>query len=123
MELGEPDASGRRRPVPVPGSEFMLDVDTVIPAIGQAPEVEFMGSGEGAERIGVTRRGTLDADPATLATRLPGVFAGGDAVSGPATAIEAIAAGKRAAAGIDRYLQGEELALPEHTLPAVPLDK
>ncbi|MBN1136339.1 MAG: FAD-dependent oxidoreductase, partial [Anaerolineae bacterium] len=120
MELGEPDASGRRRPVPIPGSEFVLDVDMVIPAIGQAPELGFMGR-DGA--LGVTRRGTLDADPATLATALPGVFAGGDAVSGPATAIEAIAAGKRAAESIHRYLQGEELARPEPGLPVVPLDQ
>jgi len=120
MELGEPDASGRRRPVPIPGSEFVLDVDMVIPAIGQAPELGFMGS-DGA--VGVTRRGTLDADPATLATALPGIFAGGDAVTGPATAIEAIAAGKRAAESIHRYLQGEELARPEPGLPVVPLDE
>ena len=122
MELGEPDASGRRRPVPVPGSEFVLDVDTVIPAIGQAPDVGCLPSG-GGESVGVTRRGTLEADPATLATCLPGVFAGGDAVSGPATAIEAIAAGKRAAASIDRYLQGEEVARPDYRLPVVPLDQ
>jgi len=122
MELGEPDASGRRRPVPVPGSEFMLDVDTVIPAIGQAPELSFMGD-SAAERVGTTRRGTLDADPVTLATCLPGVFAGGDAVSGPATAIEAIAAGKRAAESIHRFLQGEELSRPDQSLAPVPLDQ
>jgi heterodisulfide reductase subunit A len=120
MELGEPDDSGRRRPVPIAGSEFVLDVDMVIPAIGQAPELGFMGTDGG---MGVSRRGTLEADPATLATNLPGVFAGGDAVSGPATAIEAIAAGKRAAESIHRYLQGEELARPDRHLPVVPLEE
>ena len=119
MKLGEPDASGRRRPLPIEGSEFVLDVDTVIPAIGQAPDVGFMGS----EGLGVTRRGTLAADPDTLATEVPGVFAGGDAVSGPATAIKAIAAGKRAAQSIHRYLQGEELTPHQEGLPVVPYEE
>jgi heterodisulfide reductase subunit A len=119
MELGEPDASGRRRPIPIPGSEFILDVDMVIPAIGQAPDLRFMSDGT----LSVTRRGTLAADPDTLATEVPGVFAGGDAVSGPATAIEAIAAGKRAAESIHRYLRGEELARPEKGLRVVPFEE
>jgi len=116
MKLGEPDASGRRRPLPIEGSEFVLEVDTVIPAIGQVPDLGFMGSGG----LGVTRRGTLAADPDTLATGVPGVFAGGDAVSGPATAIEAIAAGKRAAQSIHRYLQGQELTPPPQGQPVDP---
>jgi heterodisulfide reductase subunit A len=119
MELGEPDASGRRRPLPIEGSEFVLDVDVVIPAIGQAPDLAFMRD----EELQVTRWGTLAADPNTLATQVPGIFAGGDAVSGPATAIEAIAAGKRAAASIQRYLQGEELIEPAEGLPSVPFDQ
>ncbi len=119
MELGEPDASGRRRPIPVPGSEFVLEVDTVIPAIGQTPDLGFVDDGA----LPVTRWGTLAADPETLATELPGVFAGGDAVSGPATAIKAIAAGKRAAESIHRYLQGEPLARPEKGLPVVPYEE
>jgi heterodisulfide reductase subunit A len=119
MELGEPDASGRRRPLPIEGSEFVLPVDVVIPAIGQAPDLAFIREGA----LQVTRRGTLAADPDTLATEVEGVFAGGDAVSGPATAIEAIAAGKRAAASIHRYLQGEELAGPAERLPVVPFDQ
>ncbi len=119
MELGEPDASGRRRPIPVPGSEFVLEVDTVIPAIGQTPDLGFVDDGA----LPVTRWGTLAADPETLATELPGVFAGGDAVSGPATAIKAIAAGKRAAESIHRYLQGETLARPEKGLPVVPYEE
>jgi heterodisulfide reductase subunit A len=105
MELGEPDASGRRRPIPIEGSDFVLDVDMVIPAIGQTPDLRFMGAGD----LQVTRWGTLAVDPESLATDVPGVFAGGDAVSGPATAIEALAAGKRAAQSIRCYLQGEEL--------------
>jgi NADPH-dependent glutamate synthase beta subunit-like oxidoreductase/coenzyme F420-reducing hydrogenase delta subunit len=103
-ELGEPDASGRRTPKPVSGSEFTLDVDMVIAAIGQAPESSLLADeldvAEGGKRIGVE-------DPITLATARPGVFAGGDAVTGPATAIKAIAAGKQAAASIDAYLRGE----------------
>jgi heterodisulfide reductase subunit A len=123
MELGEPDASGRRRPIPIAGSEFLLDVDMVIPAIGQTPDLRFMGPGDaGPHALPVTRWETLAADPDTLATGIPGVFAGGDAVSGPATAIKAIAAGKRAAASIHRYLQGEELTAPARGLPVVPLE-
>ena len=119
MELGEPDASGRRRPIPVEGSEFTIDVDMVIPAIGQAPDLGFVGPDD----LEVTRWGTLAVDPDTLTIGLPGVFAGGDAVSGPATAIKAIAAGKRAARSIHRYLQGEELVQPEAGLPVVPLEE
>jgi len=119
MELGEPDASGRRQPIPIPGSEFALDVDMVIPAIGQVPDLGFMS----ASALPVTRRGTLAVDPDTLATAVPGVFAGGDAVSGPATAIEAIAAGRRAAQSIHRYLQGEELVGPTEALPVVPFEE
>jgi len=100
MELGEPDASGRRRPVPIPGSEFTREFDTVIAAIGQVCEVP---PSFGLE---LGRGGTIVADPETLQTSRPGVFAGGDVVSGPASVIEAIAAGRRAAESIDRYLGG-----------------
>ena len=103
MELGEPDESGRRRPAPIPGSEFTLNVDTVIISIGQRPDLAPLTDVE------ATRWGTLAADPDTLATPLQGVFAGGDAVTGPATAIEAMAAGKRAAESIHRYLRGRDL--------------
>jgi heterodisulfide reductase subunit A-like polyferredoxin len=116
MELGEPDESGRRRPIPVEGSEFTLDVDMVIPAIGQMPNLGFMSEGD----MDVTRWGTLAADPDTLVTDVPGVFAGGDAVSGPATAIRAIAAGKQAAKSIHQYLQGKECSRVEKGLPVVP---
>jgi len=109
MELGEPDESGRRRPIPVPGSEFAVEADTVIVAIGQALEVgswkPVLGVAEGLE-VG----NWIIVDPLTLATDRAGIFAGGDAVTGPATVIEAIAAGKRAAESIGRYLRGENLA-------------
>jgi NADPH-dependent glutamate synthase beta subunit-like oxidoreductase/Pyruvate/2-oxoacid:ferredoxin oxidoreductase delta subunit len=107
MTLGEPDESGRRRPVPVPGSEFVVEADTVIVAIGQALEA----CPEPSRRVG----DWIVVDPLTLATSVPGIFAGGDAVTGPATVIEAIAAGKRAAESIARYLRGEDLAA-ERTL-------
>mgnify|MGYP000159067522 CR=1 FL=1 len=100
MELGEPDESGRRRPVPIPGSEFVIEADTVIVAIGQVLSGDW--------RLGIGD--WIAADPVTLQTKLEGVFAGGDAVTGPATVIEAIAAGKRAAESIARYLRGEDLA-------------
>jgi len=118
MELGNVDASGRRRPVPVEGSEFSMAVDTVIAAIGQMPEVpEQFGLASG-------RANTLQVDRDTLATNREGVFAGGDVVSGPATVIEAIAAGRQAAISIDQYLGGsgaidETLTLPEE-LEALP---
>ena len=101
MELGEPDESGRRRPIPIPGSEFTVEADTVIVAIGQTLEA-------GSWKLGTGN--WIAVDPLTLATDVPGVFAGGDAVTGPATVIEAIAAGKRAAESIVRYLRGEDLA-------------
>ncbi|MDY6892567.1 MAG: FAD-dependent oxidoreductase [Chloroflexota bacterium] len=104
MELGEPDASGRRRPVPVAGSEFDIELDMIIPAIGQVSDLSFLGDGSGVE---TTKRNTIAADAETLATTRPGVFTGGDAMTGPDIAIAAVAAGKRAAASIDNYLRGE----------------
>lgn len=106
MELGEPDASGRRRPVPISGSEYTMDVDVVIPAIGQTTDLSVLGSSGGVKS---TRRGTIEVNQATLATSEEGVFAGGDCVTGPATLVEALAAGNRAAHVIDRYLRGESL--------------
>jgi heterodisulfide reductase subunit A len=103
MELGAPDESGRRRPVPVPSSEFTLEVDTVIVSIGQQPDLAPLAGVE------ATGWGTLTADPDTMATPVEGVFAGGDAVTGPASAVWAVAAGKRAAESIHRYLRGLDL--------------
>ncbi len=104
MELGEPDASGRRRPVPIEGSDFTAACDTVIAAVGQSVEREL------AEREGVevTAWG-LAADDKTMATNLPGVFAGGDAVLGADLAVRAVAAGRIAAASIDQPLSGEPI--------------
>jgi heterodisulfide reductase subunit A len=106
MKLGELDKSGRRRPIPVEGSEFMMEVDMVIPAIGQSPNVEFVGEKVGLKRA---RNGTLNVDHITLETGIAGVFAGGDAVTGPASAVEALAAGRKAAISIDRYLSDKDL--------------
>ncbi len=101
MELGEPDASGRRRPVPIPGSEFALPVDTVVVAIGQGPNPILL---QGTEGLALNKRGYIEVDPETLMTSIPGVFAGGDIVTGAATVIAAMGAGKKAARAIDRYL-------------------
>jgi formate dehydrogenase major subunit len=117
MELGEPDASGRRRPVVVKGSEFTVEADTVIAAIGQFPDLSALKDTAAKDpaspeaRIALTKWGTIVADEHTMATSVPGVFAGGDVVNGAATAIEAIAHGGRAAAAIDRYLRGEDVSL------------
>ncbi|MFC1978382.1 FAD-dependent oxidoreductase [Chloroflexota bacterium] len=105
MQLGEPDASGRRRPVPVPGSEFFAEADTVIAAVGQAPDLSFLPRDSALER---TRWERLAVDDNRLTTSVDGVFAGGDFVSGPGMLIEAIAAGRRAALAIDKYFKGEQ---------------
>ena len=99
MELGEPDARGRRQPVPIEGSELDETFDTLIAAIGQSPQTpsDF--------RVRMGRGSTIQVDPVTLTTNRPGVFAGGDAVTGPATVTEALAAGRLAASRIDDYLQ------------------
>ncbi|MFH1087287.1 MAG: FAD-dependent oxidoreductase [Chloroflexota bacterium] len=99
MELGQADAGGRRRPVPIPGSEFNEEFDTLITAIGQAPHTP------GDFRLRLGKGSTIQVDPATLTTNRAGVFAGGDAVTGPATVTEALAAGRLAARRIDDYLQ------------------
>ena len=103
-ELGKQDESGRRRPVPVKGTEFDLEADTIILAIGQSVD---LGPIIEAQEIGVTPRSTFRVGPKTLRTDMPDVFAGGDCVTGPASVIEAIAAGKKAAKSIHRFLRGE----------------
>ncbi|MFH0915110.1 MAG: FAD-dependent oxidoreductase, partial [bacterium] len=104
MTLGEPDPGGRRRPIPVPGSEFFVDADTVIAAVGQAPDLTFLPRDSVLER---TRWETLVVDGNTLSTNVPGVFAGGDFVTGPGMVIDAIAGGRRSAMAIDKYLRGD----------------
>ena len=103
MELGEADASGRRSPVAIPGSEYVLDVDMVVMAIGQGPNPLIKDTTPDLE---VNKRGNIVADE-NGATSIPGVFAGGDIVTGAATVISAMGAGKKAAAAIDAYLQGK----------------
>ncbi|MFQ6116878.1 MAG: NAD(P)-binding protein [Candidatus Bipolaricaulia bacterium] len=105
MTLGEPDESGRRRPLPVEGSEFTVEADTVIVAIGQLSDLSFITE---EYPIKLTERGTIKVGPATGETSVPGIFAGGDVVTGPKTVIHAIAAGRRAAWGIDLRLSGGE---------------
>ncbi|NTV42485.1 MAG: FAD-dependent oxidoreductase, partial [Syntrophobacteraceae bacterium] len=106
MELGEPDASGRRRPVPIPGSEFILEVDSVIPAIGQESDWACLTPECVCQ---LSDWGTMRVDPMTLQSHDVDIFAGGDAVTGPKTVIEAIAAGKQAAISMDRFIRGEDL--------------
>ena len=99
MSLGEPDETGRRRPIPVEGSEFIMDFDSVILAIGERPDLSFL-----PENI-KTVNGLIWVNPFTMETSLSGVFAGGDVVTGPASVIEAILAGKEAAESIHRFLR------------------
>ena len=101
MRLGEVDETGRRKPEPIEGSEFTAEFDTVILAVGEKPDLSFL-----PEEIEVSE-GKILVNPFTMETTMPGVFAGGDAVTGPATVIEAILAGMKAAESIDRYLRGE----------------
>ena len=104
MELGEPDASGRRRPQAVEGSEFVIGIDMLVMAVGSKSNPLIAKTTPGLD---VTPRNLIVADERTCATSKPGVFAGGDAVIGAATVILAMGAGKRAAAGIAAYLTGE----------------
>jgi NADH-quinone oxidoreductase subunit F len=124
MELGEPDDSGRRRPVPVEGSEFTIELDTLLVAIGEQADVRFLGRGHDIE---ISRRwGTIVCEDNTQTSRA-GVFAGGDVVTGPDTVIEAMAAGKLAAEMIDRYIRDEcvvreyDLLRPSRYVPPVEL--
>ncbi|MBN1827571.1 MAG: FAD-dependent oxidoreductase [Deltaproteobacteria bacterium] len=103
MKLGKPDESGRRRPEPVKGSEFKIDTEMVIAAIGQKPDLPII---KAEKSLGVERWGTVKVNPDTMMTNIPGLFAGGDCVLGPATLIEALDAGNRAAKEIDSSLQG-----------------
>ncbi len=103
MELGEPDESGRRRPVPKPGTEYIFEIDVVVVALGSRPNPIIPSTTDGLE---MTRWGTILTDEATGKTSKPGVWCGGDMATGAATVISAMGAGKRAAANIDQYLRG-----------------
>ena len=114
MELGEPDESGRRRPVPIVGSEFDLELDLIVPAIGQALDARPLQDTRG---LTFTKRGGLEVDPITCATRRPGIFAGGDMYPHPlgakvgwGMAIGAVAAGREAADSIARFIEGRDLS-------------
>ncbi len=116
MKLGEPDASGRRRPVPIAGSEFEIAADALIAAVAQAPEISLLAPDHGLQ---VTRDGWFEVDAVTLATNIAGVYAGGDAAQGPGMLIDAIAAGRRGALSIHRQLRGLPMltAREEQPLP------
>ena len=104
MELGEMDASGRRRPVPKEGSEYVIEATTIVAALSQGANLEFLGEGHDLD---INRWNTFDVDPDTGATNVPGIFAGGDIVTGADIAIRAVAGGKKAAQGIDQYLRSK----------------
>ncbi len=104
MELGEPDASGRRRPVPVEGSEYVIDAETIVGALSQGTDLSFLPADH---EFKLTRRDTFEVDEETGATNLPGVFAGGDVATGPDIAIRAVAGGKLGALGIHKYLRSK----------------
>ncbi|MFQ6070183.1 MAG: FAD-dependent oxidoreductase [Candidatus Aminicenantales bacterium] len=106
MALSDFDASGRRKPVPVEGTEFELEIDTLIPAIGQEPDLSFLN---GDSKLKISKWKTLEVDPETMSTNIAGIFAGGDVVSGPATVLQAMQAGKIAAESIDKYIRGEKI--------------
>jgi NADH-quinone oxidoreductase subunit F len=124
MKLGEMDESGRRKPVPIEGSEFSLEFDTIIPAIGERPDTSFIVEDD---KIGISKWDTIIADEETGATNRKDIFAGGDAVTGPSSVVKAIGMGKRAAESIDNYLQGRsiekkyELSRPSVYIPPVEL--
>jgi len=107
MKLGDIDQSGRRRPVPIEGSEYTVEIDTLIPAIGQEPDVETLGAGNGEAGLTLTGWNTVTVDPETMYTGMEGVFAGGDVVTGPSTVVQAMAHGKIAARMMHLYIQGQ----------------
>ncbi len=107
MELSDADSSGRKRPIPIPGSEYDIDIDMLIPAIGQQPDLSVI---EEISGLSFSRWGTVEVDAVTYATDKDGVFAGGDVQTGPWVAIGAIAAGREAAESIVRYLDGRDMA-------------
>ncbi len=105
-KLGKPDTSGRRRPVPIIGSETTIEANSIISAISQEPDLEFLGKNHGLD---LTTWNTFSVNNNTLATNMPGIFSGGDAVTGPGTVIDAIAQGHIAARSINQYLKKEPL--------------
>ncbi len=128
-ELGDYDSSGRRRPVPLDGSEYPIPLDNLIVAISESSDLDCV-AGSGGTEIDTVDNDRIKVNPKTLCTNLPGVFAGGDVATGPSTVVEAIAAGKKAAVVIDRYTRGDELEQPASPLvpkvyiePGAPVDE
>lgn len=110
MQLGEPDASGRRRPEPIEGSETMLETDMVISAIGQSPDISFtQETKDRLEELKTTRWNTFDVNPETMQSNIPYIFSGGDSATGPALVVNAIGGGRRAARSIHQFLMGEKI--------------
>ncbi|UCH20165.1 MAG: FAD-dependent oxidoreductase [Deltaproteobacteria bacterium] len=109
MKLGEPDASGRRRPVPIEGSETLMNIDMLITAIGQGPDMSFVKEDSSLEDLSVTRWNTIEADPEILQSNIPKIFTAGDSYTGASLVIEAIGGGRRAARAIHLYLTEEEI--------------
>ncbi len=111
MKLGEPDASGRRRPIKIDGSEFEIELDYILAAIGQRTNVDFINdiNDNSEEKLVINKWGDIEADKNTLRTSIKNIFAAGDSVTGPATLIEAIAQGRKAARSCHQYLSGEEV--------------
>ena len=118
--LMEADTTGRRKPIPVEGSEFIIDSDVIIPAISQEPDISMLKEDHTFE---ISRWHSFVVDEKTMATNVPGFFAGGDAVTGPATVVQAIAAGHRAAVSIDCYLSGREYAGYRYPRPHLVVDR
>jgi NADH-quinone oxidoreductase subunit F len=118
MRLGDTDESGRRRPIPIEGSEFFVPADTVIPSIGQAPDLSFLPPDM---KLELARWGALKVDANTLCTNIPWIFAGGDFVTGPTTIIQAVAAGRRGAIAIDKFLRKDvsRVEMPDESLEVV----
>ena len=127
MALGEPDASGRRRPAPVPGTEFVIECDRVLLAIGQGPQLDWLA--QGSDGVTATRNGRLSSDAVTFGTGRRGVFGTGDVRTGSATVVEAVAEGRRSAYAIDAYLAGQDLdeirtrQIARGAAAGVPLDR
>jgi heterodisulfide reductase subunit A-like polyferredoxin/coenzyme F420-reducing hydrogenase delta subunit len=116
MKLGEPDESGRRRPIAIEGSEFKMKIDTLILSIGQEPDCSLIESAF-KKKLNINKWGYVETDKISFETNIPGVFAGGEIVAGAGAAIEAIATGNKAAIVIDKYLKGEDISDLKETIP------
>ncbi len=124
MELGEPDASGRRRPVPIEGSETRLELDTIVTAIGQAPDPAFKDGGpKRMDELQLTRWSTIDNNPETLQSTVPYIFTAGDSATGPSLVVTAIGGGRRAARSIDLYLKGKEVTPVPNSLQSARIEE